>query len=265
MPPSEILTYDPPKVIGVADDDPDGYIPLDLLQKGIEVVVPIWPLQSPDGRQDTLTVWMKRSGVVEFESRKSYDTPISELEFIVPIGPEYLVADGVVEVSYETRNFAGNPSPSGPRKLTIDHAPIPKDLPEVNFPAANLWGYLNCTSNPPIWSGVEVKVPPLPSFCKVGDVCRVEWMGYLSLNGSGHSIASTYKVINKKLLSDIEIKNGFSVTIEPFIPHLEPMQNNASAIAEYSVHRGAKLIGVSEKGLVKIDRVVSGDTVPCGP
>lgn len=263
MPPSEILIYDPPQVIGVADDDPEGYIPLDLLQKGIEVVVPIWRFQSPDGQQDTLIVWMRRSGDVEI-SRKAYVTPISELEFIVPIGPEYLVADGVVEVFYETRNYLNNPSYSLLRKLTIDHAPIPDNLTEVDFPAAKL-GYLNCDSSPPIWSGVEVKVPPLPSFCKVGDVCRVEWIGYLSLNGSGQPIASTYKVINKELLSDLEIKNGFSVTIEPFIPHLEPMQNKASAIAEYSVYRRAKLIGTSTKGLVRIDRIVSGEPVPCGP
>jgi len=264
MPPSEILIYDPPKVNGVADDDPEGYIPLDLLQKGIEVVVPIWRRQSPDGKQDTLIVWMRRSGDVEI-SRKAYITPISELEFIVPIGPEYLVADGVIEVFYETRNYLNNPSYSLLRKLTIDHAPIYKDLPEVDFPAADFFGYLNCDSKPPIWSGVEVKVPPLPSFCKVGDVCRVEWIGYLSPNGSGDRITSTYKVINKELLNDLEIENGFSVTIEPFAPHLEPMQDNASAISEYSVYRGAKLIGTSKKGLVRFDRIVPGNPVPCGP
>ena len=265
MPPSETLIYNPPKVIGVADDDPEGYIPLDLLQKGIDVIVPIWSYQSPDGRQDTLIVQMKRNGIEEFLWRQSFVTPISDLEFIIPIGPQYLITDGVVEVSYETRNYLGNPSRSLPRKLTIDHTPIPVDLTEVDFPAADDWGYLNCQSDPPIWTGVEVEVPPLPSFCKVGDECRVEWIGFLSLNGSGPSIGSTHKKINKILLNDLELKNGFSVTVEPFIPHLEPMKNNASAIAIYSIYRGAKLLGVSKKGVVKIDRTIPGDTVPCGP
>ena len=265
MPSNEILAYDPPKVKGVADDDQEGYIPPELLQKGIEVVVPIWPVQSPDGNTDTLIVHAAGSGNRPFEWKQSYVTPINVVEFTIPIGPEYLIIDGVVDVTYQTRNYLGNPADSLPRKLTIVHAPISENLPEVDFPAKNDGGYLNCESEPPIWSGVEVKVPPLPSFCKVGDVCRVEWVGYLSPNGSGDAITDTYKRIDKMLLSDLEIEKGFSVTIEPFIPHLEPMKNKASAIANYSIYRGAKLLGTSTEGMVRIDRVIPGEPLPCGP
>ena len=264
MPPDEILAYDPPTVVGVDENDPDGYIPLELLQTGIEVRIPIWPLPSPSGKIDTLIVEMKRNGVVEFTSTTFHQNPISETEFFIPIGPQYLTVDGVVEVSYTTINYVGNTHPSDPRKLTIDHTPIPLRLPEVEFPAANLHGYLNCTTQPPIWLGVEVKVPPLPSFCRPDDICAVEWVGYQSLNGSGPPINTTYKRIDTRLTA-LEISNGFSVTIEPFRPHVEPMINNASAVANYTLYRGTRKIGASVRRAVKIDRVIPGESQPCGP
>lgn len=264
MQPIDILVYDAPKVVGVADDDPEGHIPLELLLKGIEVKVPIWPVQSPDGKQDTLEVQLKRNDIVVFTFRASYTTPIAELEFIISIGPEHLVNDGVVEVSYTTFNYVGNSHSSTPRKLTIDHAPVPLDLAEVDFPAVRD-GYLNCHAVPRIWNGIEVKLPPLPDFCRIGDRCAVEWIGYLSPNGSGLPINSTYKVINKRISSVQEISHGFSVTIEPFVPHIEPMQDRASALANYTLYRGSRKIGASVKALVRIDRLVPGEPLPCGP
>ncbi|MBV4485086.1 hypothetical protein HU727_005745 [Pseudomonas sp. SWRI153] len=263
MPPSEILVYNPPKVVGVADDDPDGRIPLELLITGIEVVVPIWPVQSPDGRQDTLIVRMRRGAVIEFDLSQTYTTPITEREFVIPIGPEYLTTDGVVEVFYQTRNYVQNPSNSLPRKLTIDH--VVRGLLAVTYPKANSDGYLNCETQPPIWTGIEIQVPPLPAFVQSGDRCEVEWIGYLSLNGSGVPIDRTYKLIKKSSLTETEIDKGFPVVVEPFVPHIEPMINKASAITTYSIYRGLKLIGTSKKGLVKIDRVVTGEDPPCGP
>ncbi|ROM70577.1 hypothetical protein BK653_01410 [Pseudomonas brassicacearum] len=264
MPPAEILEYDSPTVVGVDENDPDGYIPLNLLQTGIEVRIPVWPLPSPPGKTDTLIVEMKRNGIVEFSSTTYHLTPISETEFFISIGPQYLITDGVVEVSYTTKNYLQNPHPSFPRTLTIDHTPIPSNLTEVKFPAANLSGYLNCTTQPPIWEGVEVKVPPLPGFCRPGDICAVEWLGYQSLNDSGPPIPATYKRINTTLTA-LQITNGFSVTIEPFRPHLEPMINKASALANYTLYRGSRRIGISAKNGVKIDRIIPGESQPCGP
>ncbi|MBC3376502.1 hypothetical protein HU762_21395 [Pseudomonas sp. SWRI92] len=266
MQPVEVLEYDPPTVVGVDENDPDGYIPFELLQTGIEVRIPIWPVPSPSGETDTLTVEMKRNGVVEFTSATYHLNPISETEFFILIGPQYLAVDGVVEVSYTTENYLGNEHPSYPRKLTIDHTPIPSNLPEVEFPAAkqNLHGYLNCSTQPPIWQGVEVKVPPLPNFCRPGDICAVEWIGYQSLNGSGPPINATYKKIDTPLTL-LQITNGFSVTIEPFRPHLEPMIDKASGAANYTLYRGTRKIGASVREVVKIDRIIPGESQPCGP
>ncbi|UZE09245.1 hypothetical protein [Pseudomonas sp. B21-053] len=264
MAPVDVLVYDAPTVIGVDENDPEGYIPLELLQSGIEVRVPIWPMPALPGQTDTLTVWLRRNGVVVFTSTTRHLGPITELEFLIPIGPQYLINDGVVEVLYETRNHFGNPHPSLPRKLTIDHIPIPQDLPGVTFPKATLHGYFNCNTVPPIWMGIEVKVPSLPSFCRVGDTCRVEWNGYLGLVGKEPAIAGTYKRIDKQLLSDQEIRNGFSVTVEPYVPHIEPMRADASAFANYSLYRTGRKIGASIRVLVKIDRKISGGGF-CGP
>ncbi|MFJ5254146.1 hypothetical protein ACIP8I_02960 [Pseudomonas sp. NPDC088414] len=263
--PDNILVYDAPQVRGIPESDPAGNIPPDLLQNGIEVIIPVWPQQSPPGEQDTLIVRLTRSGVVEFTSTTFYTTPITALEIIIPIGPEFLINDGVVELSYETQNFVGNPAYSDPRTLTINHTPVPVNLPAPDFPAANIWGYLNCSSNPPVWHGIEVKVPPLPAFCQIGDVCAVEWSGYSTLNGSGTVIPGTYKRIDKTLLSAQEIAVGFSITVEPFVPHIEPMKKDASGKAGYSIYRGFRLIGSSNSGVVKIDRIIPGENLPCGP
>ncbi|VVO09994.1 hypothetical protein PS718_03351 [Pseudomonas fluorescens] len=265
MTPSEILNYKAPKVVGVDDADPDGHIPLELLLKGIEVVVPIWPVPSPDGRTDTLIVQTKRNGVVEFAWSKGYVNPISEREFIIPIGPQYLAVDGVIELHYETRNFVNNPAYSDPRKLTIDHMPVVRELPEARFPGVDHWGYLNCSTVPPIWEGIEIEVPPLPAFTKNGDRCVVEWVGYKTLNASGPPIDNTYLTCGRDPLTDADIRDGYGVTIGPFVPHIEPMINNASATVVYSIYRGDKLIGLSKAGIVKIDRMIPGEVLPCGP
>jgi len=62
-----------------------------------------------------------------------------------------------------------------------------------------------------------------------------------------------------------EIAAGFSITVEPFVPHIEPMKKDASGKAGYSIYRGSRLIGSSRSEVVKIDRVIPGEDLPCGP
>lgn len=188
---NNILVYDAPKIQGMSDNDV--LIPSDLLNNGMNVVIPVWPQQSPNGQNDTLIVLFTRNGIEIFKSTTQYTTPITVPEIIIHIGPQYLVNDGDVELSYQTLNFVGNPHPSIARPLTIDHTPAPVNLVRPGFPGADIFGQLHCYTQPPIWFGVEVKVPPLPIFCKVGDVCTVEWFGYLSPNASGTVIPGTYK------------------------------------------------------------------------
>jgi len=261
------LTFDPPKVIGVGDSDidPEGYIPLPLLLAGIDVVVPLWdePASGP-GERDILIVTFKQLEQPLVEISNTYTSEDMRREFIIHIDSEKLKNNGVGELWYEILNSADNPSTSFRRRLTIDHLPVRDDLEEANFAHADFWGYLNCQTVPPLWDGVTVDIPALPGF-KVKDSCEVLWRGHSTLNGSGPEIVSARKIIIRQALSEQDIREGFSLVIEPYETHIKPMVNNDSATVVYRIYRGAKLVGVSDTALVKIDRIISGEDLPCGP
>ncbi|VVO90454.1 hypothetical protein [Pseudomonas fluorescens] len=258
-----VRNYDAPEVVGVDINDPEGQVPIELITKGLEVVVKRWenfPDKPP--RKDRLRVaW-------EFADTKIwvFDDlvyPIPPERIIIKIDPGLLTEDGVAYVSYEVLLEDLNVIPSARRKLTIDSAAI--DLLEPTFPSAGSDGYLNCdTDNPPLWVGVRVKVLPDPGFA-LQDVLIVHWEGYKSLNGSGPPIANTYKEIRKSILTQEELEKGIEVLVEPFVPHIEPMINKASALARYSLERNGRVTRKSKVGLVRIDRIIPGEEEFCGP
>ncbi|MGL6246510.1 hypothetical protein [Pseudomonas sp.] len=261
------LTFETPRVIGVLDSgvDPDGNIPLPLLLSGIEVVIPLWPEPAKDpGEIDTLTVHFEQPGQTPVIIVNTYTSEDLKPEFIIRIGPEHLRINGVGELWYELENSAGNTSESFKRRLTIDHTPVPENMKEADFTYANLWGYLNCETIPPLWEGVTVAIPALPGF-RAGDRCEVLWRGYSTLNGSGAEISGARKVVIRPSLSEQDIREGFSLVIAPYDIHIKPMVDNDSATVIYRVYRGTKLVGTSKVALVKIDRVISGNDLPCGP
>lgn len=258
------LTFDAPKVLGVADPvvDPEGQIPNDLLLKGIDVVVPLWPEPAKDpGERDILTVFFEQPGEPLVTIQNTYYPDDMKPEFIIHIGPEYLRINGVGELWYGILNSADNPSNSFPRRLTIDHA---GDLEEADFEHATKWGYLNCETDPPLWEGVTVNIPALAGF-NVGDRCEVRWRGFSTLNGSGTEFISAKKTVIRPALSEQDIREGFSLVIEPYETHIKPMVKNASATVVYSVYRGAKRVGKSKTAVVKIDRIKPGEEFPCEP
>ncbi|KAB0507324.1 hypothetical protein [Pseudomonas lini] len=267
MAPSKPLTFDAPKVTGVADPDvdPEGYIPLPLLLTGIDVVIPLWdePASRP-GERDILTVRFLQPEQPPVKIENTYEPADMKPEFIIHIGPEYLRNNGQGELWYELLDTADNPSFSIRRRLTIDHTPIKVDLEEAAFSHVNAWGYLNCDTVPPLWDGVTVSVPKLADF-NVGDRCEVLWKGYSSLNGSGPELSEARKSVIRPALSDQDIREGYSLVIEPYGTHIKPMVSNASATIEYRVYRGMRLVGISKVALVKIDRIRPGEELPCGP
>ncbi|MHC8293927.1 hypothetical protein [Pseudomonas sp. LB3P58] len=261
------LDFKPPRVIGMedADVDPDGYIPLELLLAGIEVVIPLWPSYAtqPDER-DLLTVYFEQPGQPPVSIENSYTAADIQPQFIIPIAANFLQVNGVGELWYQVLDTADHPSKSVRRNLTIDHVPIPVNLESPGFPDANVHGYLNCATVPPLWEGVRVTVPPLSGF-RVGDRVELSWRGYPSLNGSGQEYVSARKEDIRPALSDTDIKEGYSLVIEPYDIHVQPMFDKASAIVQYRIFRGRRLVGVSKVGLVKIDRIIPGEEIPCGP
>ncbi|WNF58293.1 hypothetical protein [Pseudomonas sp. SG20052] len=267
MAPNKPLTFDAPKVEGVEDPDvdPEGYIPLPLLLTGIDVVVPLWdePATKP-GERDIMTVRFEQPGQRPVVIENIYTPADMKPEFIIHIGPEHLVNDGVGELWYEVLNTADNPSYSYRRKLTIDHAPVLIDLEEADFLYTDLWGNYNCDTEPPIWLGIHVVIPPLTLF-RVGDRCEVTWRGYSTLNGSGVEIVSARWINVRQNLSVTEIREGYPLVVQPYDIHIAPMVKNSSATLVYQVYRGARLVGVSKTALVKIDRIIVGVELPCGP
>jgi hypothetical protein len=261
------LNFKPAKVIGVedADIDPDGYIPLHLLLAGIDVVIPLWPIYATmPGDRDLLTVYFEQPGQLLVEIENAYTAVDIKPQFIIHIDTQFLQVNGVGQLWYRVLDSVDHPSTSERRNLTIDHSPIPIDLERPDCPDKNFDGYLNCSTDPPLWEGVRVSVPPLPGF-KVGDRVETLWRGYNSLNGSGVEYVRSRKKHIRTRLSEADIKNGYSLIVEPYDVHIKPMVENASAVVQYRVFRGRRLVGVSKQGLVKIDRIVSGGDYPCGP
>jgi hypothetical protein len=43
------------------------------------------------------------------------------------------------------------------------------------------------------------------------------------------------------------------------------MVKKSSATLVYEIYRGARLVGESKTALAKIDRIIPGDDLPCGP
>lgn len=266
MPSRQPLTYDPPKVIGVADPDvdPAGHIPFELLARGIDVVVKLWDNPAKeDGERDILRVYFEQPGQPLVMIENIYYPADIKPEFIIHIGPEYLKVNGPGNLWYVQFNTADNPAPSFRRTLTIDHSPIIKDLPEAGFPDANGWGYINCQTDPPMWDGIKVKIPPLKGF-EVGDRCEIVWRAYISPNGSSIQFRRAYKKIERLAISDQDIKEGFVVVIEPYDVHIKPMEDKASALVNYIMYRGSKKLGQSTTALLRVDRVIPGNGL-CGP
>ncbi len=259
---AEIYDYDAPEVVGVDINDPEGLVPIELITKGLEVIVDRWenyPDKPP--RKDRLRVAWDFAGTVNWVFDELIH-PIPPDQIIVKIDPKFLAVDGVGYLSYEVLLEDINSIPSAKRKLTIDSTQV--DLVEPIFPSANIYGYLNCDSIPRLWEGVLIGGLPDPGFAP-GDVLIIEWEGYKSLNGSGLPIANTYKQIRKTILTQQELDKGVEVLITPFVPHIEPMIDKASALARYYLERNGRVIRRSKVGLVRIDRVISGEEVACGP
>ncbi|CAH0215000.1 MULTISPECIES: hypothetical protein [Pseudomonas] len=247
------------KVDGVDPVDVDGNIPLPQLHKGTIGRVPRWAEYSVDpDNPDRLQVFFEQDGVKNTIHDNLYN-PINLLEIEIPLSAALLSKDGVAWISYLVNDADSNPDIAPPRKLTIDHTQLPvQKLPEANFLNATLWGYWNCLTRPALSGGGWIHILP-QLIGRSGDLCVVTWRGYLSLNGVGE-VEGAYGSFSKSLSTE-DNSQGFNMLI-PF-KHIKPLENNASAIVIYRFYRAAKLIAESEPALIKIDRVISGESLPC--
>ncbi|WP_085657002.1 hypothetical protein [Pseudomonas sp. B11(2017)] len=253
------ITAAPLTIDGVSELDPDGHIPRDVLIAGTIGRIPRWPNFPADPDDFTiLRVYWRQDGATDEIFTATYTQADDRPEFTFPITPEQMSVDGTAVIYYELEGFNGNLDPSPERKLTIDHELAPT-LRAPEFPDVNFYGYINCSSAPPVWERIRVKILSEPVFLN-GDECVLQWQGFDSLNGSPPVLTPVHEF--RRTLSPADVSNGFVIDI-PFDPYVRPMVDNDSALAQYTLFRAGVSFRKSRKGLVKIDRTLPGSP-PCG-
>jgi hypothetical protein len=249
----------PLSVEGVDDSDPAGHVSREILLKGTRIVIPYWIDPVPN---DELWVMLRQNGVENRLYTVFYPSPLNVTFLYFDLTSQHLATDGIAFVYYKIwKGSGGTDDPSPERQLTIDHTPL-LELLEPWFRHATLWGYLNNNTKPPLTSGATVVIPAFTNVAVPGDVAKVHWRGYSSLNGSGPEVPGTYGFWDKPL-SAADITNGFDHVV-PYQPHIRQLFDNDSAIVICQLLRGGRLIAESKKGLVKIDQVTSGESGQLG-
>jgi hypothetical protein len=253
------ILADPLSVEGIEDSDAEGHVPLEILQRGTRIIIPLW---AEPGSGDELWVMWRQNSIVTRIFYHIYDPPATGPFIYVPLTSQQMVLNGEAFIYYQIwKRGGGNSDDSPERKLTIDHT-APKKLSEPSFPHATLWGYINNKTVPPLLQGVTVKIAPLINIGLPNDRAVIQWQGYSSLNGSGAPVGETFGSWNRTL-SQSDINNGFELVV-PFDPCIRPLFDNDSALVMYRLLRNGRLIGESDKGLVKIDRVTPGQVGQSG-
>lgn len=256
------VLVDLPGVVGVEPTDLTGTLPADAKTNGIKVIVPRWP-SFPTGtlihRVDVHIV-----GIVPPVAMRNYGAADDAPEFFIPVAPELLPNSPSFEVFYNVRT--PNPTTSPSRYLTF---PPPVVLKEPTFPDATIFGYIKCSKNNPndpdalfVWEGIRISIPFDDRF-QPFDVIKLNWRGWASLNGSGSPLTPLTMFSAPVTEEDVRDKSRVVIVIEPFIPHIEPMKNNHSALAAYTLVRNGVPTFSSHTGLVKIDRVIPGQSGFC--
>jgi hypothetical protein len=257
----------PLTVDGVDRNDPEGRVPYLLLLNGTIARVPRWEnFTTVSSRSDRLIVTWEQDGISTVIFDRSYPGPITQLEFEIPLTPQRLGTDGVALLYYMVKDADENPDPAtAPVKLTIDHRQIPvPSLNSVEFPHATLWGYLICSTQPALNTGVTVRVPP-QNIGGSGDVCKLKWQGYRGLNGKnkgGTNIVDEAVAEIVHILSRDDLEHGFDKVV-PFRPGIKPLVDNDSAEVVIEFYREGRLIAKSAAAVVKIDRKIAGEPLPC--
>ncbi|WLG53620.1 MULTISPECIES: hypothetical protein [Pseudomonas] len=259
------VLLDLPRVEGVDASDPAGTLPADAKQKGIGVIISRWLAFPVDARIDRVQIYIV--GTPDPVKERFYGAADDALEFLIPVEPTLLPDVPSFEIRYMVRSV--NDTTSLPRRLTFAITPPPKVLKEPTFPDATPWGYINCTKNNPhdpdalfVWEGIRVSIPFDDRF-QAQDAIELKWQGWDSLNGSGTALTPLVTFTKTITAADIRDKKPISIVIEPFATHIEPMTNNDSAVTSYVLVRNRVPIFSSYTGLVKIDRVIPGESGFC--
>jgi hypothetical protein len=255
----------PLSIEGVGDDN---VFPPDASIQGAKLLIPEWEAPSLEpGESDLLEVWVVAPGSpIEVLIYSNYfPVPVVFPEFVL-LDAQYLQQEGDVVLKYRVTIGNENTDTSSPQTFHVMR-PTPVNLAEPGFPSATLWGYLNCSSQPKLWERVLVHVPAQPGRFAKDDECALSWEGYASLNGIGPIAGTAVRVTKFLTQEEASSDQGFDLVLgsDKYEQHIKPMERNASALASYTLYRNGRALGKSPPALVRIDRIVPGEALPCGP
>ncbi|WP_025109932.1 hypothetical protein [Pseudomonas sp. H1h] len=251
-----------PRVQGVDPADPGGTLPDDAKLKGIVVIIDRWPAFPIDARIDRVEIYVV--GTVAPVVSRTYRAQDAAPEFFIEVAAALLPNLTTFEIFYIV--YSINPSTSPNRRLSFAPEQV---LPGPNYPDANIYGYINCTKKSPpepgalfVWEGIRVVIAFNDRFLAL-DVIELYWQGWNSLNGTGTPLTPVYTFTKNLSATDITDRLALPIVIQPFVPYIEPMKNNHSAVASYRLTRGGIAVYRSFESVVKIDRVRSGHQGYC--
>ena len=136
------------------------------------------------------------------------------------------------------------------------------DLSMPEFPGADKWGYINCSSLEKPWDGIRIRIVFTGGYFEYGDELRVFWQGCSNFNGTD-PIAGTEKEIVLSVLN-VHVTQGYAdVTVAPYEPHIKPMVEGSGRV-HYTLTKKDGRFGEARADFVKITRVVPGGD-PCEP
>lgn len=262
--PDQQITAAPLKIDGVSDIDP-AKIPFEVLISGTVGRLPAWPnfpVQPAPGQPADYYIlhvyWFQNGNETEIFT-ETYTYLDYKPEFTFSITPEHMSVDGSALLYYILEGRNGNEDPSPKRSLIIDHTLVPS-LHGPEFPDANIHGELNCYSLTPVSQKIRVKILPESVFTDQ-DEFELDWQGFASITGVPPALTPIHKF--KKTITGSDPANGFIVDIA-FDPYVKPMVSGHSGAAQYAICRNGVPVYRSRRSVVKIERMIAGEPIPCG-
>ncbi|OPA90002.1 hypothetical protein BFW86_12600 [Pseudomonas fluorescens] len=157
---------------------------------------------------------------------------------------------------YQVQDYAGNRSQvSQVAQATLNLAGPPLIFPRPRFPQAEPHQayYLNCSSVPPIWDEVEVRIDPDPGIHH-GDLITMMFQGYARAPDR-EPIADTALVLTH-FWDSVADATGYSFKIVDVERVIRPLKDTAGGRACFVQSRGGVTLGRSAFRYVRLDRVV---------
>lgn len=187
------------------------------------------------------------------------DVAGKSLNLVVPWAIiEQDINNAALPVSYVTDNRV-NQQLAAATAVQVLIVPI-DGLKTPNFPHADVQGYLNCCAVPRIWAGVTIRVEGNSNF-EANDLVEVHCQGYEDLGSTKPIEGALWS--QRKVLTTEEAQEGFDVVV-PYLVYIEPIVNNGSATAYYTLTKADGKYGSSTRQQVYITRTLPSGQV-CGP